>query len=85
MKLRLGSRWWNWRESDKLTAKDGHCDYEKGEIVVTKTYIDEIDELDTAIHEMDHAQHPEKSERDVRRDSRQLAVALVKLGWHRGR
>lgn len=87
MKLRLGKDWWTYRTSSKLTANDGVCDFGKKEIVVaeSRVYEDEIHELEIELHEMTHAIHPDMRETIVRKSARQLAVALVKLGWHRGR
>lgn len=85
MKLRLGSRWWSYRRSTKLSANDGFCDFNKNEIVVGTEYEDEIHELEIELHEMIHAIDPEMRERSVRKIAQQLAVAAIKLGWHRGR
>ncbi len=84
MKLRLGSRWWNWRESSALTARDGGIDWEKSEIVVAKG-LEEPDDLETEIHEMLHAIFPDMKERLVLKAGHQIAMGLLKLGWHRGR
>jgi len=85
VKLRLGSRWFWWRVSDRLTARDGYVDYEKGEVVVAAKYDDDLEELDTAVHEMIHGIDRDMKEKQVKRMGRQIAMGLLKLGWHRGR
>ena len=39
--------------------------------------------LDTTIHEVIHAQHPDMPEEDVERRATELATVLWKLGWRK--
>lgn len=84
MKLRLGSAWWTLKFTDRLTANHGYCDYETQTISIDAN-LGERDALETLLHECLHATHPELTEKEVTRTASQLAKAMLKTGWHRGR
>lgn len=81
--LLRGKRWklkWPRRIIVKGELCDGACVYEKGEIRVRPT-LSSFETLETLLHEMLHAAHPDLDEKPVTETAHDIARVLWRLGY----
>lgn len=81
----LNGKKWKIRfvKSKEMPRSFGECDdpsVKKPEIWINRN-LDDVDKLDTIIHEMLHATHPELSEESVYDTSKKITEVLKRLGF----
>lgn len=71
-----------WVDQQEMPGLLGQCDRTRNEIRIVKGQTEEF-ELDTLLHEIDHAQCDWKNEEHVYRHATESARVLMKMGYRR--
>lgn len=80
--VRIRGQRWKIRFVPNLGDKAGECDYGLRILRVAQGQ-SEADELDTVIHEVLHAAHPDLEEAAIGETGEAIAKVLWRLGWRK--
>lgn len=86
-RVKIGPRIWRIRfmEARAMGRDWGRCDHPPGRhpTIEIRRSLNELNTLDTVIHEVLHAARPELDEEAVDKTAASIARALYQMGWRR--